>query len=599
MTTVTRIFDILDYSKQKYNKEIVFAGKDSGQWQTYSIDDYIELANYVSYGLLSMGIRKGDKIATASNNRPEWNFIDMGIMQMGAIHVPIYTTVNACEFAYILRHSESKLIFVSDKKIYKKILSITDNIPKLEGIYTFNKIRNVPNWLDIVELGKKRALRWRRRVVRIKHKTKENGLATILYTSGTTGVSKGVMLSHKNIISNVKSALQVYPLDEKSRVLSFLPLCHAFERTSNYLQQYKGNSIYYAACLENIPQYLKEINPHGFETVPRLLEKLFDAIMNHGKSLPLLSKIIFFWAVNVGFKYHVKKVKRRFYKLKLKIANKLVFSKWREVLGGNIRFIGVGGAALQTRIEKIFWAAKMPVHQGYGLTETSPLISVNSPEGEGLKFGTVGTLVKNVKVKFASDGEILCKGPNVMLGYYKSPELTQKVLKDGWFHTGDIGVMVDGKFLKITDRKKEMFKTSGGKYIAPQLLENRFKESFFIEQIMVIGENRRFPAALISPDFKYLHNWCSLHRLNFKNNMHLVQLPAVIERFQREINEINKSFSHPEQIKQFYLVPDEWTVETGELTPTLKLRRQYISLKYKKVINKIYEIDAPQQTQSI
>ncbi|MCK4664869.1 MAG: long-chain fatty acid--CoA ligase [Bacteroidales bacterium] len=585
----TRIFDLLNRCKERFVKSDTFGVKRDGKWSTFSTNDYIENSNNVSYGLLALGFKKGDKIATITNNRPEWNFVDMGILLAGMIHVPIYPTISKEEHEYILNHSEVKVIFVSDKILYKRISSIAEKIDGIEQIYTFNEIDGAKNWLEIIEIGKQHSEKLKNELINIKNSINENELTTIIYTSGTTGSPKGVMLSHKNIMSNVISATKRNPLDSRHRVLSFLPLCHIYERMLNYHYQYLGISIYYAENMGTIIDDMKEINPDGFSTVPRLLEKVFDKIISKGKNLTGLKKIIFFWAINLGVKYKLNRENGWFYELKLKLMNKLVFSKWREALGGNIKMIISGGASLQLRLEKIFWAAGIPVQVGYGLTETSPVIAVNDYSYPNIKFGTVGPLVKDVKVKISNDGEILVKGPNVMLGYYKDPKTTSEVIdNDGWLHTGDIGIIEDNKFLKITDRKKEIFKTSSGKYIAPQIIENKLKESFFIENIMVVGENEKFASALISPNFSFLHDWCSLHKIRYRDNKELISIPKVIARYFQEVNKHNSKLGAHEQIKRFRLVCEEWSPQTGELSPTLKLKRRIIYDKYENILKEIY-----------
>ena len=543
----------------------------------------------VSYGLLSLGLKKGDKVAMVSNNRPEWNIIDMGISQAGMVHVPIYPTIGVEEYDYILDDAKPKLIFVSDKGLYEKIKPIVDKAASIEGIYTINKVEGAKNWTEVKELGKENADKYKDELVKIKESVKPEDMVTLIYTSGTTGNPKGVMLSHSNLMSNVIASSVVHPYGPESKSLSFLPLCHIYERMLNYHFQYKGVSIYYAENMGTIVNDLKDIKPKLFSTVPRLLETVYDKIIGKGKDLPYIKKQIFFWAVNLGMKFKLHGANSWFYKLRLKIADKLIFSKWREALGGNVGIIVSGGAALQPRLATIFWAAGIRVLEGYGLTETSPVIAVGDMVKDEIIFGAVGPLIKDVEVKIADDGEILCKGPNVMIGYYNKPELTKEVIdEDGWFHTGDIGMMVDNKYLKITDRKKEIFKLSNGKYIAPQVIENKFKESFFIQQLMVIGENEKFASALISPNFEFLHNWCSIHDVKYRDNKELVQIPEVVARYQKEVNVINKNLALHEQIKRFRMVYKEWTPGTGELSPTLKLKRNFIYKEYEHIIKEIF-----------
>ncbi len=491
-----RTFDILENVRINHQKNDILAGKVNGQWELYSTDRYIKLANRFSYGLMALGLSKGDKIVSISNNRPEWNIIDMGMSQAGVIHVPIYPTSSNEDFEYILKHCEPKMIIISDKLLLDKLKDIIKKVNNTQQVFTFNEIENAQNWSEILKLGKTNEKRFETDLKITKGSIKTSDVVTIIYTSGTTGNPKGVMLSHENIISNVKAVQNIHPVDDNHRTLSFLPLCHVFERMVNYHFQWIGVSIYYAENMGTIPNNLKEIKPHIFITVPRLLEKIYDKIITKGKELNYTKRKIFFWAIKIGLKYDYQAKFSLFYKWKLKLARELVFSKWSEALGGNVMLIITGGAALQSRLTRIFGAAGIPVVEGYGLTETAPVISVNNIMTKEIKVGTVGPSIPGVEVKIANDGEILCKGPNVMVGYFKEPGLTQEVIdSDGWFHTGDIGVVEDNKYIKITDRKKEIFKLSSGKYIAPQVIENKFKESVFIEQIMVIGENEKFASA--------------------------------------------------------------------------------------------------------
>ena len=487
-----------------------------------------------------------------------------------------------------LEHSEVKLIILGNKTIYNKVSPIASKIHGLKEIYSFDQVDGVKSFDEIIETGKKNADKYKDELETIKKNISPEDLVTIIYTSGTTGNSKGVMLSHNNLVKNAITTSKAHHLGYGNRAISFLPLCHVYERMVNYHFQYKGISIYYVENMGTVSETVKEIKPHIFNTVPRLLEKIYDNIIGKGRNLPWLKKKIFFWAVNLGLKFKLKG-NSQFYKFRLKIARKLIFSKWQEALGGELQVLVSGGAALQSRLEKIFWAAGIPVIQGYGLTETSPVIAVNPFRIDEIGFGTCGPVIEGVEVRIAEDGEILCKGVNVMMGYYKAPELTAEMIdKDGWLHTGDIGVIEDGKFLRITDRKKEMFKLSAGKYIAPQVIENKLKESFFIEQTMVIGENEKFASAILSPNFTFLHDWCSLHKIQFRDNNDLIELPEVIERFNREVKEVNKYLGEHEQIKRFRLVTEEWSPLTGELSPTLKLKRNYLAARYKNIIAEIY-----------
>lgn len=590
---ITRTFDILDNYKTAYSgKEDAFVAKEKGLWKKYSADDYINNAYNISFGLLSLGLKKGDRVATISNNRPEWNFMDMGLCQAGIIHVPIYPTISNEDYNYILRHCDPRLIVVSDNLLYQRIKQIAGNISGIKDIYSFNEIKGVKNWTEIIELGKKNQNKYSNDLKSIKESIKPGETVTLLYTSGTTGNPKGVLLSHDNIISNIRSISKVFHFNETHRTLSFLPINHIFERTVNYYFQTKGLSIYYAENLGTIADNIREVKPNLFVTVPRLLEKVYDKIIAKGKELKGIKKQIFFWAVRLGLRYKLNKANGWFYHLKLGIADKLVFTKWREALGGNIDLIVSGGAALQSRLARIFNAAGMTLIEGYGLTETSPVIAVNNITTKEIKIGTVGPALNGVEIKISDDGEILCKGPNVMQGYYKNPELTKQVIDDeGWFHTGDIGILEDDIYLKITDRKKEIFKLSSGKYVSPQVIENKFKESIFIEQIMVVGENQKFASALISPNFLFLHNWCSTNGIGYRDNKELIQNEKILEIYQQEINNLNKKLGQAEQIKRFRLVQDEWSPLTGELSPTLKLKRKFLIEKYSNILKEIFSVE--------
>jgi long-chain acyl-CoA synthetase len=585
---IKRTFDIIDINVEKYPRKDMYGGKSEKEWYTYSTADVKNHIDWVSCGLLSMGYRKGDRIATISPNKPEWNFVDMGLAQAGMIHVPIYPTISTEEYSFILEHSEVKAIVLGNKSILSKVSPFAGSLPNLREIFSFDPIDGIRLFGDIIEEGKKNAEKYRAELRSIKESILPDDLVTIIYTSGTTGNSKGVMLSHNNLVSNVLATVGAHDLGYGHRAVSFLPLCHVYERMMNYHLQYKGISVYYVENMGTVAETLREIKPHIFNTVPRLLEKIFNNIINKGESLSFPKKQIFFWAVHLGLRFKLKG-NSLFYKFKLNIASKLVFSKWREALGNEVVVVVSGGAALQGRLEKVFWAAGVPIIQGYGLTETSPVIAVNPFRINDIKFGTVGPLIQDVEVKIADDGEILCKGPNIMLGYYKAPELTAEVIdNEGFFHTGDIGVIEDGRFLRITDRKKEMFKTSAGKYIAPQVIENKLKESMFIEQAMVIGENEKFASALISPNFAFLHDWCYVNRIQFRDNAELIEIPEVLDRFSKEVREVNKTLGEHEQIKRFRLVTEEWTPQSGELSPTLKLKRNLVANHYKSIIADIY-----------
>jgi len=595
---IKRIFDFLENYKTKYaGHPDALAVKRNRKWEYFSAADYLKRVNEVSCGLLAMGFQKGDKIATITNNRPEWNFMDMGMAQIGVVHVPVYPTINYEEYVHILSHSEVRIIIVSDKILYKKIKPIADEIQTVENVYTFDDIEDALNWELIVKegIGKEEVLM--PIVEKIKAGVEESDMASIIYTSGTTGLSKGVMLSHKNFVHNAIATSVIQPLNENHRFLSFLPLSHVYERMMNYHLQYKGIRIYYAENMGTIVDDIKQINAEGLNTVPRLLEKIFDKIIAKGKDLSGAKKSIFFWAVNLGLRYELNGANGWLYEKQLKIARKLVFNKWKDALGGKLQIIVSGGSALQPRLARVFWAADIRVIEGYGLTETSPVISANYTYWPKIRFGTVGLPIDQVQIKIAEDGEILYKGPGLMMGYYKNPEATAEVIDaDGWFHTGDVGVIEEGQFLKITDRKKEIFKNSAGKYIAPQVIENKLKESFLIEQAMVVGANEKYVAALVSPNFNYLHDWCSQKKIHFRDNLELVKIPAVVELIDKEIAEVNKSLGQIEQIKRFRLVCEDWSTAGGELSPTLKLRRKFLYAKYNHLLEDIYARSVDQET---
>jgi long-chain acyl-CoA synthetase len=589
----TRTFDILKRMQIQFpDKTDVLAGKEEGKWRRYTVQEYIDYCDWVSYALLSTGIKKGDKIAIISNNRPEWNFTDFGISQIGAVSVPIYPTISSEEYAYILGHVEPKFIFISDKNLFEKIKPIADQNLGISDIYTFDDVSKAKQFAEFVKLGKERASGLKEELERAKAAVKPSDLVTIIYTSGTTGFPKGVMLMHSNLVSNFIEQSFIHPLGPEAKVLSFLPLSHIYERSLTYHFQYKGVSIYYAESVGTIMDNLKEIRPDVIAVVPRLLERIFDRIMSKGKELRGLKKIIFFWAVNLGLRYELNRGNGWFYEMKLLLANRLIFKKWREGLGGKLKIISSAGAPLQPRLIRIFWAAGIQILEGYGLTETSPVVTINNLISGEVMFGTVGPVLKDVQVKIAEDGEILTKGPNLMVGYYKEPKLTEEAIdRDGWFHTGDIGTFINDKYLKITDRKKEIFKISSGKYIAPQVIENKLKESMFIDQVMVIGENQKFASALITPDFQFLHKWASDENILFRDNEELISNTLVFARYQKEVSEMNLSLSDHEKIKRFRLIPDEWTSQTGELSPTLKLKRKVLYLKYCDVISEIFSVD--------
>lgn len=589
----TRIFDLLDNYLVKFeDKEDALAAKENGKWVTYSSKNYVHNANMLSYGLMAMGFKGGDKIATVSNNRPEWNFLDMAMNQAGIIHVPVYPTISDADFTYLLNHSKPKILVVSDKSLYDKLKPLAEQVDSIKEVYTYNEIEGAKNWKEIYELGKNSEEEFKEKLNAVKKSIKPEDLATIIYTSGTTGNPKGVMLSHRNIITNLKGIEQVFNFNENHRTLSFLPISHIFERTVNYHFQDKGLSIYYAESLGTIGNNLKEVKPHVFVAVPRVIERVYDRIIGKGKDLKGIKKQLFFWAVKLGLRYDFNLKNSWFYKLKLKIADKLIFSKWREAVGGLVELIVVGGAATQPRLIRVFSAAGMPLVEGYGMTETAPVIAVNNYDLGEIMVGTVGPILPGVEAKISEDGEIMTKSPCVMMGYYQDEQQTKETIEeDGWLHTGDIGILIDNKYLKITDRKKEIFKLSSGKYIAPQAIENSFKESFFIEQIYVFGENQKFASAIIAPNFQFLHEWCSRHGVKYRDNEDLISQPEVVQRFQKEVSQLNKKLGQTEHIKRFKLVHDEWTPQTRELSPTLKLRRKYLSEKYKDLIEEIFSID--------
>lgn len=589
MNNITRLFDFPYHQLEKYNLKDALVTKYEGQWIKTSTQEYLDKANAISRGLLRLGVNKNDKIAIiSSNNRTEWHITDIGVLQTGAQTVPMYPTISAEDYEYILNHSESQYVFVSDIEVYQKLQSIKANVPLLKDVFSYNDIAGCKSWKEILELGTDTS---NQDVVEDrKNNVATTDLATIIYTSGTTGRPKGVMLSHQNIVSDVLMSAPRVPLRAgDTRALSFLPICHIFERMLTYLYQYYGISIYFAESIEKISDNLKEVKPHVMSVVPRLLEKVYDKIYAKGADLTGIKKALFFWALNLGMEYKPYKQNGAFYEFKLKIARKLIFSKWQEGLGGELELLVSGSAALQSRLTKVFCAANIPVMEGYGLTETSPVISVNDMRNGGFRVGTVGKILNGVEVKIAEDGEILCKGPNVMMGYYKDETQTADVLKEGYFHTGDIGEIDSDGFLRITDRKKEMFKTSGGKYVAPQILENAFKQSRFIEQIMVIGDGEKMPAAFIQPNFEFVTEWAHRHNnTTFSSNEDMCSSKMVIDRIQEEIDHCNEKFGNWEKVKRFELTPDIWSIDAGHLTPTMKLRRKIIKEKYNDLYQKIY-----------
>jgi long-chain acyl-CoA synthetase len=589
MTKLTRLFDFPYYQLEKYPIADAFVTKYNGVWEKTSTQTYINKANAISRALLRLGIQKDDKIAIiSSNNRTEWNIMDIGILQTGAQNIPIYPTISEEDYAYILNHSEALYCFVSDQEVYDKVMRIHTQTPLLKKIYSFNTIEGCDNWQSLLELGADTA---NQDVVEDrKNGVKPTDLATIIYTSGTTGQPKGVMLSHQNIVSNILDSAPRIPFEAgNSRALSFLPVCHIFERMILYLYQFYGVSVYFGESIEKIGDNVKEVQPNVMSAVPRLIEKVYDKIYAKGAELTGIKKALFFWAINLGLRYEPYGANGAWYEWQLKWARKLIFSKWKAGLGGELDLMVSGSAALQPRLARMFAAAEIPVMEGYGLTETSPVITVNDTRNGLFRVGTVGKVIQNVEVKIADDGEILCKGPNVMMGYYKDPEKTAEVIQNGYFHTGDIGEFDADGFLKITDRKKEMFKTSGGKYIAPQLIENAMKQSRFIEQIMVIGDGEKMPGAFIQPSFDFVREWAKLHQISLgDSNQDLIQNQQVISRIEEEINQLNEKFGNWERIKRFELTPEIWSIQEGHLTPTLKLRRKIVLEKYRALYQKIY-----------
>ncbi|HOZ75741.1 MAG TPA: long-chain fatty acid--CoA ligase [Flavobacterium sp.] len=590
MTQITRLFDFPYYQQQQFtNIPDALVTKYGDKWVKTSTGEYLEKANRISRALLRMGIQKNDKIAViSSNNRTEWNIMDIGVLQTGAQNVPIYPTISEEDYEYILNHSESIYCFVSDTEVLRKVNLIRQNVPQLKEVFSFDEIPGCKNWAELLELGADNSNQTE--VEARKDAVKTEDLATIIYTSGTTGRPKGVMLSHQNIVSNVLDSAPRIPFEAgRSRALSFLPICHIYERMILYIYQYYGVSVYFAESIDKLVDNLKEAKPNVITAVPRLLEKVFDRIYAKGTELTGIKRKLFFWAIDLGLRFEPYGANGAWYEWQLKIARKLIFSKWKEGLGGNLSLMVSGSAALQPRLARIFAAAEIYVMEGYGLTETSPVIAVNDYRNRHFKVGTVGKVIQNVEVKIAADGEILCKGPNVMMGYYKDPEKTAEVLVNGYFHTGDIGEIDSEGFLKITDRKKEMFKTSGGKYIAPQLLENAMKQSRFIEQIMVIGDGEKMPGAFIQPNFEFVKEWAKLHNIDCgKTNAEIACNEKVIDRIREEVETLNKKFGNWEQIKRFELTPDVWSINEGHLTPTLKLKRKIVMEKYKDLYRKIY-----------
>ncbi|OYU56960.1 MAG: long-chain fatty acid--CoA ligase [Chitinophagaceae bacterium BSSC1] len=589
-----RLFDCLEHQLQHFPKQDMLAAKENGKWVKYSTAEVADIANKFSAGLLELGIsgndftpEGADKIAIISNNRPEWVFTDLATQQTGAILVPVYPTTNPLELEFILNDAAVKYVFVSSQDLYEKAKDVCARVPSVKKIFSFDRLEGVSHWTEVLAMASSAALE---KVTAAKAMVPTEHLATIIYTSGTTGTPKGVMLRHSNIYTNVYYSKVSFPFNDApdTKVLSFLPLNHIFEKMCTYIYLFSGISIYYAESLETIGDNLKEVKPDGFTTVPRLLEKVFEKIMTAGSHLTGTKKKLFYWAVGLAEKYDNQKSGGWWYDTQLAIANKLIFSKWREALGGNINFIVTGGAACQVKLLRIFNAARIPVYEGYGPTENSPVISVNRKAVGGTKFGTVGPVIEGIQVKLAEDGEILVSGSCVMAGYYKRQDLTDETVIDGWLHTGDIGVMDDGKYLKITDRKKELFKTSGGKYVAPQPIENKLKESPFVEQVMVVGAERKFVGALIVPSFPTLKEWMREKNIPFTTAEDALHNPKVLELYRELVESFNNFFNHVEQIKKFELIPREWSIETGEMTPKMSLKRKVVMEKFKENVERIY-----------
>ncbi len=586
--TPTRLFDFIEYQNINAPLEKAFTTKYNGVWESLNTQQFCEQAHQISHALLNLGINAQDKIAMiSSTNRTEWNLIDTGLLAIGAVNVPIYPTISSEDYEYILNHSESQYCFVSDQEVYEKIIAIKDKVKSLKKIYSFDTIKGCSNWKELLEMGT--SSDQDEAVQKRKDAVLPSDLATIIYTSGTTGTPKGVMLSHDNVVSNVLSSSKRLPLTiGEASALSFLPICHIFERVILYIYMYNSVSVYFAESLDKIADNLREIKPNVMTAVPRLLEKVYDKIYARGAELSGIKQKLFYWAVDLGLQYEPYGQNGAWYGFKLKIAKKLILSKWQEALGGNLELIASGSAALQPRLARIFTAAGMTLVEGYGLTETSPVISVNDMRNNFFKIGSVGQIIDGVTVKIAEDGEILCKGPNVMMGYYKELEKTAKVMTGDFFHTGDIGEIDANGFLKITDRKKEMFKTSGGKYIAPQVIENQMKQSLFIEQIMVVGESRKMPTALIQPNIEYITQWLSDKGIKTNSLEEACKETSLLEAIQKDIDGHNEKFGAWEQIKRFELIPEEWSIDEGHLTPTMKLKRKVVKQKYNSIIEKMY-----------
>lgn len=582
----TRLFDLLDKQLAEFPQEVCIATKEQGVWRNHRTADVVQTAEKLALGLMQLGIGPGDRVAIASGNRSEWCITDQALLRIGAINVPIYPTSSVEDYAYILNHAGVRVFFASNAELHGKAEAAAASVPSLQHLFTFDQLDGLPHWTLLLGAGE----RQRDKLEEYKARVKGSDLATIIYTSGTTGRPKGVMLSHANILSNVHASEERLPVATGSRCISFLPLCHIYERMLMYLYQCTGMNIHFQESLDDLGARIKEVRPHVFTAVPRLLEKIYDSILAKGEALSGIKRKLFLLSLHVGENYEVQG-KGPWYKLQHALVGRLVFSKWREALGGEVLCVASGSAALQPRLARIFNAAGIPLMEGYGLTESSPVISVNDARNDGLRFGSVGRPITGVQVRIAVDGEILVQGPNVMMGYYNQPELTAEVLDtEGWLHTGDIGRLDPDGFLYITDRKKEIFKTSGGKYVAPQVIENKLRASRFIEQAMVIGENRKFPAALIVPSFAFVKDYCALKGIPYGSNAQVVRQPAIIARIQQEVDTANEGLGHWEQVKKFALLSSDWSIDGGEFTPSLKLRRKPILAKYAQEVEAIYGI---------
>jgi len=581
MDSITRVFDLLAYNLTHFPKDEFISGKVNGKWKKYSTKAFCETTDRLSKGLTTLGIQKGSRVAIMSANRPEWNICDYAIMQLGAYQIPLYPTLAEHDIKFIIENAEITVVFAGDEIIYHKLLSVNKMLSRPVQLYTFNEVPGATSWETLVAAGRELSVD----LQPYRDAVTADDILTIIYTSGTTGTPKGVMLTHDNLVMNFKKSAMIFP-KEVRKALSFLPLSHIFERLISYLYAYADVSVYYAESMDTIVADIQEVRPNGFSTVPRLLEKVYDKIVEKGKELTGIKRAIFFWSLSLAEKYDFNK--SWWYNFRLGIARKLVFKKWQEALGGHILVMVSGGAALNPRLARVFWAAGMPVFEGYGLTETSPVITVN--HFGATMFGTVGPVIEGVEIKIASDGEILTRGHHVMKGYYLRDDLTaESIDAEGWFHTGDIGEIVAGKFLKITDRKKEIFKTAGGKYIAPQTLENRYKESPLIEQIIVLGENRKFPVALVVPAFPALKSWCEKKGISYTSNEEMLKNEQVLDKYTRVIAALGADFGRWEQVKRFALLSKEFSIEGGELTPKLSLKRKVIIDKNNETIDKIYK----------